>query len=74
MPKILSPAHALQRRSLAKTVSWRILASLDTFVLSYLITGHLIWAGSIAGAEVATKVVLYYAHERGWAHIGWGFR
>lgn len=74
MTKILAPAHATQRRSLAKTASWRILASLDTFVLSYLITGSPIWGASIAGAEVATKIVLYYGHERAWAHVGWGFR
>ena len=74
MTQILSPAHATPRRSLAKTVSWRIFASLDTFVVTYLITGQLMWAGSIAGAEVGTKIALYYLHERGWAHIGWGFR
>ena len=74
MTKILTAAHATQRRSLAKTVSWRILASLDTFVLGYLITGSPVWGVSIAGGEVATKIVLYYAHERAWAHIGWGFR
>lgn len=74
MAKLLPAARTAQRRSLAKTCSWRILASLDTFVLSYLITGHVVWAGSIAGAEVATKLVLYYVHERGWAYVGWGYK
>ena len=72
--KIFAPAHATQRRSLAKTLSWRILASLDTFILSYVITGSPVWGVSIAGGEVLTKIALYYGHERAWAHVGWGFR
>ncbi len=71
---LIAPAHATPWRSLAKTVSWRALASLDTFLLSYLITGRLLYAGSIASAEVVTKVVFYYLHERAWAHVDWGFR
>jgi len=72
--KRLSPAHATAKRSLAKTVTWRTIASLDTFALSWLITGHLLWAGSIASAEVLTKLAIYYFHERAWAHVPWGFR
>lgn len=61
-----------KRRSIAKTISWRILGSLDTMLLGYLITGSFTMAGSIASAEVITKIFLYYLHERGWAHIKWG--
>jgi uncharacterized membrane protein len=71
---LLPPSHATALRSLAKTCTWRLVASLDTFVLSYLITGRLMYAGSIAGAEVFTKMLLYYVHERGWAHVTWGFK
>ena len=70
----LAPAHAAAKRSLAKTATWRVVASLDTFALSYLITGQLLFAGSIASAEVLTKFLIYYFHERAWAHIRWGFR
>jgi uncharacterized membrane protein len=59
-------------RSIAKAVSWRIAGSLDTFVLSFLFTGSAKLAGSIAGAEMATKVLLYYLHERAWSAISWG--
>jgi uncharacterized membrane protein len=58
-------------RSIAKAVSWRITGSLDTFVLSFLFTGSAKLAGSIAGAEMATKMVLYYLHERAWSVIRW---
>ena len=59
-------------RSLMKAISWRILGSLDTFVLSYLFTSDFRAAGAIASTEVLTKMVFYYLHERAWARIGWG--
>ena len=61
-----------RRRSLAKAVSWRALGSADTFVLSWVITGSPLAAGSIATAETFTKVVLYYLHERAWSLSFWG--
>lgn len=54
------------KRHLAKTLTWRILATTDTFLIAWLITGQLDWAGTIAGIEVLTKMFLYYAHERVW--------
>ena len=59
-------------RSFAKATSWRILGSIDTFLLSWLFTQNVKAAGSIAIAEVLTKMVLYYFHERAWANITWG--
>jgi len=56
-------------RSLCKAISWRILGSLDTFVVALVLTGKPLAAGSIASAEVLTKTLLYYLHERGWAFI-----
>jgi len=53
-------------RHLAKTITWRIVATTDTFLLAWLVTGQINFAGMIAGFEVATKMVLYYAHERVW--------
>jgi len=59
-------------RSLAKAASWRILGSIDTFLLSWFFTSSAKAAGAIAITEVVTKMVLYYFHERAWASIGWG--
>ncbi len=59
-------------RSLSKAISWRILGSVDTFLLSWLFTGSPKAAGAIATTEVLTKMVLYYFHERAWSSIGWG--
>ena len=55
-----------KRRSFFKTLTWRVLATTDTFVLSFFITGNLVFAGSIASVEVLTKLALYYWHERLW--------
>jgi len=59
-------------RSLIKAVSWRLVGSLDTFMLSLLVTGKARYAVSIAGAEAFTKIGLYYVHERIWRRVRWG--
>ena len=69
---ITSRAFDSHPRSLAKALSWRVLGSIDTFVLSFIITGNFIWAGSIASFEVITKMILYYLHERVWNHVPYG--
>ena len=56
-------------KSIMKSVSWRIVGTLDTMVISYFITGRVTIALSIGSVEVLTKTLLYYFHERLWAHI-----
>lgn len=53
-------------KALLKTLSWRAVASTDTLVVAWFITGSFAVAGSIMGVEVITKMVLYYLHEKGW--------
>ncbi len=64
--------HAARRRSLAKTITWYIAGSLDSFAVAAIITGQIEFGAFIAGAEVFTKMLLYYLHERAWAHLEWG--
>ncbi|MDE2446505.1 MAG: DUF2061 domain-containing protein [Alphaproteobacteria bacterium] len=71
---IVKNANSNPRRSIAKAISWRILGSIDTAVLGYLFTGSFKIAGSIASTEILTKVVLYYFHERAWAHSRFGLK
>ena len=61
-----------KKRSILKTLTWRITASLDTFVIAWIITGDWKMGGSIAGIEVITKMFFYYFHERIWNKIKWG--
>jgi uncharacterized membrane protein len=56
-------------KSIMKSVSWRIVGTIDTMILSYFITGKITVAVSIGSLEVLTKTILYYFHERLWAHI-----
>ncbi len=59
-------------RSVVKSISWRIIASCDTILISYLITGSIAIAASIGSIEVLTKMFLYYFHERAWDRISFG--
>ena len=59
-------------RSLAKAVSWRITGTIDTFIISWIITGHVLLASGIAFTEIMTKILLFWAHERVWNRIRWG--
>ncbi len=61
-------------RSIVKAVSWRATGTLDTMIISYLITGNLTAAASIGFLEVFTKMVLYYFHERIWSKIKLGLK
>lgn len=60
------------KRSLAKTISWRIIGTIDTVIISWIITGTLTLAFSIGLIELVSKMVLYYFHERTWNKIKWG--
>lgn len=54
------------KRHLAKTVSWRVIGTLDTMILSGLITGSWLTGLTIGGVEIVTKMILYFVHERVW--------
>ena len=58
--------HADQLRHVLKTISWRIVGTIDTIFVSYLITGSVKVGMTIGGFEVFTKMILYYFHERVW--------
>ncbi|MCR9144847.1 MAG: DUF2061 domain-containing protein [bacterium] len=59
-------------RSVLKAVSWRVTGTLDTMLISYLVTGNLAAAASIGFLEVFTKMGLYYGHERIWSRLKFG--
>lgn len=59
-------------RSVVKTVSWRVIGTIDTIIISWLITGEIGFAVSIGGVELFTKMALYFFHERLWERISFG--
>lgn len=68
-----TPAET-QQRTLAKTMTWRILATMTTALLVYLFTGDFTLALEVGALEVILKLLLYYLHERGWSYIPWGLK
>jgi uncharacterized membrane protein len=69
---MLFRAPEAHSRSFVKAVSWRLLGSIDTFIISFFVTHSFVFAGSIASVETVTKIILYYGHERIWAVVPWG--
>lgn len=61
-------------RSVVKTISWRIIDTLDTILISWLVTGTLKVAISIGSIELITKIILYFLHERVWNNIKWDIK
>tara|TARA_A100001201_G_scaffold141356_2_gene136579 strand:- start:445 stop:657 length:213 start_codon:yes stop_codon:yes gene_type:complete len=61
-----------RKRSLLKTLSWRTIASLDTFFLTWLVTGNPTAGLTVSALEIVTKMVLYYFHERAWLQSNFG--
>jgi len=63
---INKPIKGSRLRSLIKTASWRVIASIDTLALVLLVTKEPVWAGSAALIESIAKTIAYYLHERIW--------
>lgn len=70
--KTLNQSEEKIKRSLIKTISWRVIGTLDTILISWFITGTLALAFSIGAIELVSKMVLYFFHERAWNTIKWG--
>ncbi|WGH75674.1 DUF2061 domain-containing protein [Tenacibaculum tangerinum] len=59
-------------RSIVKSISWRVVGTIDTILISWIITGQVTTAFSIGAIELVTKMLLYFFHERLWNNIKWG--
>jgi len=68
-------------RSLAKAISWRLIATLTTFVITFIIFKRYTdktyleafeTATFVAIFEIIAKLLFYYLHERLWVNIQWG--
>ena len=61
----------LKKRTLVKTMTWRVTASLTTFLIAWILTGDLLIGASIGSIEAIAKIFLYYYHEIIWNNINW---
>ncbi len=60
------------RKSLLKTLSWRVIATLITMSVVYVLTGEALLSFGIGTMDMLLKVVFYYLHERAWTRVQWG--
>ena len=61
-----------KKRHIAKTVTWRIVGTIDTMAMAWFITGNPLTGLKIGMIEVVTKMALYYFHERTWYKFDYG--
>jgi uncharacterized membrane protein len=61
-----------RKRHLAKTFTWRIVGTIDTMIIAWIISGNPLTGLKIGLAEVVTKMLLYYFHERIWYKTNYG--
>ena len=54
------------KRHLLKTITWRVVGTIDTMLLGWFVTGDIKLGLAIGGFEVMTKMFLYFLHERVW--------
>lgn len=61
-----------RKRHIAKTITWRIIGTLDTMALGWLVSGNAMIGLKVGALELVTKMILYYFHERVWYSSNWG--
>ncbi len=60
------------KRHVAKTITWRIVGTVDTMLIGWVITGNFITGLKIGSIEIITKMILYFLHERIWYRANFG--
>lgn len=63
-----------KKRHIAKTITWRIVGTIDTMILAWVISGNPMIGLKVGAAEVMTKMALYYLHERAWYKLDFGLK
>lgn len=59
-------------RSILKGITWRLVASVTTMLVVFVVTGDLALMASVGVVDVTLKVLFYYFHERAWGQVHWG--
>jgi len=70
----MTKAKVNKLRHIAKTATWRIIGTIDTMIVAWVVSGDPLLGLSIGGVEVFTKMILYYFHERIWYKIDFGIK
>lgn len=59
-------------RSVVKAISWRVVGTVDTLIVSWFVVEDVATASAIASIDFVTKMILYFGHERVWNAVKWG--
>jgi uncharacterized membrane protein len=59
-------------RHIAKTITWRIIGTIDTIIIGWVVSGDPTIGLSVGSIELVTKMILYYLHERAWYQTKFG--
>ena len=62
------------KRHITKAITWRVLASLVTFTITFIATGNIEIGIGVGVFDMVIKLVLYYFHERLWYNVNWGIK
>ena len=62
------------KRHILKTITWRLIGTIDTIVIGWMISGNAFIGLKVGGVELFTKMVLYYLHERVWYRCKYGVK
>jgi uncharacterized membrane protein len=65
-------SHETHQRTLAKSITWRVVATILTFLIAIILTGRLDLALSFSALDMILKFIGYYMHERAWDKVDWG--
>lgn len=60
------------KRHLLKTITWRIIGTIDTMLIGWFVSGDPLIGLTIGSFEIVTKMILYFIHERVWYKINFG--
>jgi uncharacterized membrane protein len=61
-----------KKRHLAKTFTWRVLATLTTMIIAWIVSGDPSTGVVVGGIEFFIKMPVYYIHERIWYKSNFG--
>ncbi|MFQ6070966.1 MAG: DUF2061 domain-containing protein [Candidatus Aminicenantales bacterium] len=70
--KTLYVSSEKRKRTVLKTISWRVVATLTTMTIVFAFTGEIVLSLGVGFVEVIAKMLLYYLHERVWHMVSWG--
>ena len=68
----MAQIYELRRRSIVKSISWRVFAAIITSCVVYAITGKGDFAAKVGLIDTAVKLLIYFLHERVWDRISYG--